>query len=77
MAADNDDRDENSAGSDDEGVVCIGGTRLAYLILVTGESIDFEEHDDYYIVDSDDLRRLESLAFRIAHECRRSDDDLN
>ena len=75
MPNDNDGQDET--GADSEGFVCIGRSRLGWLQSITAETIEFEDHGDFVIVDSDDLLWLENIAGQLAKQFARSDDDTN
>jgi hypothetical protein len=73
MATDIDERDDKSAGSED--VVCISAHALGVLFDSTGERIDFEDHGEFVIVLLEDLKRLRRLAFALAQELARYEDD--
>jgi hypothetical protein len=73
MPNDNDGEDEERA----EGLVRIGRCRLGWLQTFTAETISFEDHGDFVIVDSDDLLWLENIAGQLAKEFARYDDDTN
>jgi len=72
MPNENDDADENSA---EDMFVSIDRTELGRLLTVTAETIDFEDHGDFVVVDLDDLRWLEDIAF--AKQLARCDDNAN
>ena len=72
MPNNNDERDEKSVGC-----VEIDRTRLGRLFMITDETIDFEDHGDFVIVDVDDLRWLENMASELAKEFARDDDDTD
>jgi hypothetical protein len=76
MPTDNDEQDEESAEFDVR-FVRIDRTALGRLFMITAETIDFEDHGDFVVVDSDDLRWLEKMAWELAMAHILSDDDTN
>jgi hypothetical protein len=45
--------------------------------MVTAETIDFEDHGDFVVVASDDLRWLENIAWELTMASVLGDDDTN
>lgn len=74
MATDNDDRDDESADSE-YGLVCISRCELGSLLSVTGETIDYEDHETFVVMFSEDLARLRKLAFELEQEFSGYDED--
>lgn len=76
MPSNYDDQDEESAEVEVR-FVQIDRTSLGRLLMVTGETIDFEDYGDFVVVGSDDLRWLEKIAWDLSIASVLSDDDTN
>ena len=60
-----------------KGLCASSSCALGRLLTITAETIDFEDHGDFVVIELDDLRWLESIACELANEFARSDDGTN